>query len=132
MALLSADEGLGSGIAQDNIAQGNRADEGLGSGVGPEDSDTTPGPQGQHVVVAQRENSNVALYPSCPSVGWERLHPLTPRRGYQNDVPTCEEHGSKAPCPHGAHLLLRVPSVVLCLCLTPLSLHRQSLLRRVR
>lgn len=52
----------------------------------------------------QKENGNVALLPSCPSDGWETLHPLTPRPGYQWTAGLCEtEDGGLDTCPHDVH-----------------------------
>jgi hypothetical protein len=38
----------------------------------------------------QKENTNAALLPSCPSDGWATLEPLTPRNGYQWTPGVCE------------------------------------------
>lgn len=52
----------------------------------------------------QAENTNLALLPSCPSDGWETLHPLTPRNGYQWTPGLCDTaDGDIDICPHDTH-----------------------------
>lgn len=59
---------------------------------------------GTQLATMQRENTNVALLPSCPSDGWATLHPLTPRNGYQWTPGVCATaDGGADTCPHDNH-----------------------------
>lgn len=51
----------------------------------------------------QKENTNAALLPSCPSDGWATLEPLTPRNGYQWTPGVCDTPGGVDTCPHDNH-----------------------------